>query len=255
MTSHKIQVLRNRLDSLSKNYNNRNYYSSLLHNSDIEKDILCHLKTADEDYIIEFFNKFTNCIAGNFDIVREACLKMLSILFDYFISIGLDRSSIERKKDAVKTDFNGLKRKRDMVIYVSQLYFNLFQPGEAEGKHSYYHTLISSIKSYIKDNCCDTMFSVTRVADEFNFSEDYIGKLFKQYTDITISNYIAVVRLENAVNLLVNTVDSIKDISGTLGYGSPQYFAQVFKEKYHMTPTEYRIRMQRISKRVIDRLR
>lgn len=250
ITMKKIDMLYDILKELAINYKNRDYFNNILRNNQKEREILENLKKSNIQYFIKFFDEFTNCIAGNFDVIREACFKIIKILYDYLEFMGFNGDMIESKRDSIYKELMNLKKKRDMVTYVSKMYFDVLQ-FRLDEKDDYYHVLMDRIKDYINSNYSDTMFSVSQVADKFNFSPDYIGKLFKQYTGITISNYIADVRLVHATELLRASDIPINDIADVVGYASPNYFAKVFKAKQNITPSEYRMKIRLISKDVL----
>lgn len=68
----------------------------------------------------------------------------------------------------------------------------------------------------------------------------YLSKLFKQETGENVSNYISRKRLEKASQLLQDSELRIADIAHMVGYKKNQYFIQLFKEKYGVTPYQYR---------------
>jgi AraC-like DNA-binding protein len=47
-------------------------------------------------------------------------------------------------------------------------------------------------------------------------------------------------RFNKAVELLNNTKLTVADIIAVVGYDNTSYFHRIFKEKYHMTPKQYR---------------
>ena len=72
--------------------------------------------------------------------------------------------------------------------------------------------------------------------------ENGAGKttLFKSVLGLTPSQYFEQYRLSLSVSLLLNTRESIIDISGKCGFQSPSYFTKVFHKRYGLTPTEFR---------------
>ena len=47
-------------------------------------------------------------------------------------------------------------------------------------------------------------------------------------------------RLEKSSQLLRETEKSIKEITSDVGYNDQNYFSKLFKNKYGLSPTEYR---------------
>lgn len=71
-------------------------------------------------------------------------------------------------------------------------------------------------------------------------NEKYVSELFKKEFDVTITDYIAGKRLEEAQRLLLNSALSITEIAEQVGYRDPKYFAKLFKRRCHVSPAQYR---------------
>ena len=63
---------------------------------------------------------------------------------------------------------------------------------------------------------------------------------FKQELDATPSEYLKILRLRSAKDLLINETYSIAEISEMCGFSSPYYFSNVFHRRYGMSPSEFR---------------
>ena len=74
-----------------------------------------------------------------------------------------------------------------------------------------------------------------------NFRENI--SLEKMAYELCVSKYVNGVRLNYAVAALENTMDSITNICLDCGFESQRTFNRVFKERYKITPREYRKRI------------
>ena len=63
---------------------------------------------------------------------------------------------------------------------------------------------------------------------------------FKNLYGLTVNNYIQKKRLEVAHSLLTQTDLSISEIVGAVGLSSKSYFSKIFKQKFDITPSDYR---------------
>lgn len=68
----------------------------------------------------------------------------------------------------------------------------------------------------------------------------YISHLFKAHSGMAPIEYLLHVRVEKAVKLLTTSDFSVSYISSMLGFKSPAYFSQFFKNKKSMSPSKYR---------------
>lgn len=80
------------------------------------------------------------------------------------------------------------------------------------------------------------------IAQKVHISSCYLSALFREVTGQGLICYITGYRMNLAVNLLLKTNLRIFEIAQRTGYRSTPYFCTVFKNKYHVTPSEFRER-------------
>lgn len=99
--------------------------------------------------------------------------------------------------------------------------------------------LIEQSIQYLKSN-----FAVnTKLADlasQSFLSPTYYCKIFKDYTGMTVSEYVQRIRIEEACNLLRTTDDKIIIIAQKVGYSDIKHFNEVFKKLTGRTPSSYK---------------
>ncbi|MCL4431769.1 MAG: GyrI-like domain-containing protein [Epsilonproteobacteria bacterium] len=87
----------------------------------------------------------------------------------------------------------------------------------------------------------DVDINMDELADHFKISKFYMHKIFKEIFGRNIYESIKSIRLQKAATLLfTNKYSTITDIALLCGYSSQTSFIRVFKERFHMTPTEWR---------------
>uniref|UniRef100_UPI003B8A79DA helix-turn-helix transcriptional regulator n=1 Tax=Cohnella rhizosphaerae TaxID=1457232 RepID=UPI003B8A79DA len=65
-------------------------------------------------------------------------------------------------------------------------------------------------------------------------------KCSKKETGENISEYVLRLRMDKAVFLLKDSKYKIYEVAGLLGYKNPTYFIKVFKDRFGVTPQEFR---------------
>ncbi len=83
-------------------------------------------------------------------------------------------------------------------------------------------------------------FSLDDAAQAAGVSSFYLSKLFKEETGETFINYVTDRRLEKAKQMLLETDLSIKEITGQTGYNDQNYFSRLFKNKFGISPSDFR---------------
>ena len=77
------------------------------------------------------------------------------------------------------------------------------------------------------------------LSERFSLSKEHICSLFRGELGITVSEYVNMVKLNHAVELLSNSSMNVSQISEYLGYSSVYYFSRLFKRRYGVSPTGY----------------
>ncbi len=98
---------------------------------------------------------------------------------------------------------------------------------------------ILAVKAFI-DAHYDDEIKLKDLADVACMSEAAMSRFFKLHTGRTISDYIIDIRLGNATRLLVDTNQSVADISYQCGYNNLSNFNRLFKRKKGCSPKEFR---------------
>ena len=82
--------------------------------------------------------------------------------------------------------------------------------------------------------------SVENVAKAVSFAPSECCRLFKKVTGDTIFSYLRSCRLAHATELLRDTDASVSQIAYDTGFCSTSYFIEAFKERFSVTPLQYR---------------
>lgn len=102
-----------------------------------------------------------------------------------------------------------------------------------------YSIQIQEIVNYIDQHYMQRIV-MEDIAKEVHLSKTYISALFKKETGEKFSEYLQRIRLERACGLLKTSKFTIGEIAIKTGFSDAAHFSHVFKERYQMSPIEYR---------------
>jgi AraC-like DNA-binding protein/ligand-binding sensor protein len=97
---------------------------------------------------------------------------------------------------------------------------------------------ITKAKQYIHERQAEDI-SLTEVARAVNTSSFYFCKMFKKYTGLNFTDYVARVRIEKAKNLLLNPNLRVSEVAYEVGFQSLTHF----RKQCGISPTEYRLKL------------
>jgi AraC-like DNA-binding protein/ligand-binding sensor protein len=98
---------------------------------------------------------------------------------------------------------------------------------------------ISNAKDFVQSHV-EEAITLALVVEHVHMSRFYFCKLFKKVTGMTLTEYVARVRVEKAKSLLTNQSMRVSEVVYAAGFGSIPRFNSVFKRYVGMPPTEYR---------------
>ncbi|OMF18868.1 DNA-binding response regulator [Paenibacillus sp. FSL H8-0548] len=104
-------------------------------------------------------------------------------------------------------------------------------------------SVVDKIKIYITSQL-DQALSRQYIADHIGLSPDYIVKIFKKETGLSISDYIVQERIRISKDLLTKSDLPISSIALAVGFSNFAYFSTIFKKEVCMTPQDYRKKCQ-----------
>lgn len=114
----------------------------------------------------------------------------------------------------------------EIIRYIIK--FRLFVEQLATNSTYFKDPRLIDIFNFIKENINGDLSNKV-LAEVANVSEDYVGQYFKMLTGINPQDYIEYQRMEEAVNLLRTSKNSIRDIGKQVGYKDTAYFCRRFK--------------------------
>jgi AraC-like DNA-binding protein len=98
---------------------------------------------------------------------------------------------------------------------------------------------VTHAKRFIQDNCEEPL-TVATVAHHVSLHPDYLGKLFRNATGMTLTEYIARVRVENVKERLPERSCRVTEVAFAAGFQSLSQFNRDFKKYVGMCPSRYR---------------
>lgn len=86
----------------------------------------------------------------------------------------------------------------------------------------------------------DQSLKVSRYAEQYFFTKEYLSHLFHQRYDISIQEYLLQVRMDKARELLRDPSLKIQEVAERVGYRDNNYFSKAFRSYYGVSPKDLR---------------
>jgi signal transduction histidine kinase/ligand-binding sensor domain-containing protein/DNA-binding response OmpR family regulator len=99
--------------------------------------------------------------------------------------------------------------------------------------------LIRKALEVVEKNISNADFSVEQLGRELGMSRVHLYKKLLSLTGKTPIEFIRVLRLKRAAQLLQKSQLRVSEIAYEVGFNNPKYFSKYFREEFNMLPSEY----------------
>ncbi len=99
--------------------------------------------------------------------------------------------------------------------------------------------VVQTVCKYIKEHLGQHI-TVDELAEQVNLSKFYFIRLFKRYMGVSPYQYVQIMRINRAKDLLLTSQLRISEISDIVGFSSPTRFVKFFSELTGVHPTKFR---------------
>ena len=179
-------------------------------------------------------------------IVMEGSLNSNSLQQFHQDFLQMVYSSLKQKKIQAHLLFNdavsislfdrSAKSVPDMLVWIKHIIARI-QEDTLYNEDSL--SIVDKVKRYLALHISDNP-SREDLANYVFLNPDYLSRLFRKETGMTLISYCQNTRLQYIKDLLVKTDMSIGKIAMQLGYSNFSHFTRAFKELTGVSPTEYR---------------
>ena len=165
------------------------------------------------------------------DINEERCMSG-RFLFPKKVESGdALRLDIERAAETCKDDavFDCERRIALMSVLL----------GMSRLSESRQSSLASRIRAYLVAHAGERI-TLEDICAHFSYTKQYLIRIFKRETGKTPIAALNEIKLNRSASELLNSIDGIAEVAARCGFDDYNYFARLFRNRFGVTPSEYR---------------
>ncbi|MCU6790928.1 AraC family transcriptional regulator [Paenibacillus sp. WQ 127069] len=121
------------------------------------------------------------------------------------------------------------------ILFKLKAEYGVVEPSNVPHRNETIH----HIQQIVQQNLHEDV-SLQLLSDKVNLHPKYVSWLYKNETGEGFNDYVHRLKMERAVHFLRNSSKKVYEIAEHLGYHHTSYFIRVFKERFHMTPQQFR---------------
>ena len=204
--------------------------------------IITSFKTGDINEFKERFDSLLNKIIlsslANIDFVKRMFVELTAGILRVCDEIELDIENLFDREGPYNKiiSFNNLLDLKDWMLKICSDLMNDI----LEKRHTRVNNVIELAKGYIRDNYNNKELDLKMASEYVGLSSVYFCKLFYQEAQVHFSDYLNIVRIEQAKKFLKESIFKVYEIAYNVGYNDPKHFNVTFKKLTGKTPNEYR---------------
>lgn len=126
----------------------------------------------------------------------------------------------------------------ELIDYGYQLFIYITSYIKPQNSIDYSNHIVRATKEYLEQHYADDI-SLEDMAEHVNISPQYFSKLIKKTTGFNFIDWLSMLRVKKAKELLNNSNLTVKEVCFMVGYKDPNYFSRIFKKRIGITPSEY----------------
>lgn len=133
----------------------------------------------------------------------------------------------------IKNLLEGRKKLRDSFVNSPHLHTNSVALTKAD------EAFMEQINSLIEQNMNNANFNIDYITENMNTSRSSLLRKIKGISGLTVNEYIRLIRLKKAAQLLEEGKYRVNEICFLTGFSSTSYFAKSFQKQFGVLPKEF----------------
>lgn len=221
--------------------------------SDSRKEMMTMYPKKEEDY---FFNCLKNspesietainqivdaiCSTNQYTIhsILIYIHQLIGRLSIFLMDEGIVLDSLENYDISLMSGIEGFENINEFRQWMLTLCLKTIE--SKKNKLQLHNVHYQRIVEYLKQNYSRDI-DLTSVAEDVGLSYSYVRQVFRNNSNLSITEYINSLRISKSCELLVTTNMNIKDIALQVGYNNLQSFSRFFKNQEGISPREYKV--------------
>ncbi len=183
-----------------------------------------------------YFQQLKLQYPNNYYVCEEVCSEYVSMLYSVLKKKGISISKLIENEQFEEYRKRANWSVRDLYNFVS---FSNSLMCDLINRHSDKPDKIESIRQYV-DNNLSADLSRDTIAGTIGVNPEYLSRLFRKDTGLSLMEYIKRRRIVKARELLKDSEISVTQVAASCGFNSLPYFCKTFHQETGCTPKEYR---------------
>lgn len=199
------------------------------------------MKSGPKEHFLHFINQYFSDWKKS-DYITAQSLHLfyqdfLQLIFYVLQVKGIQANQVYSQNlltEKPKKVLRSLDSLQEWILYIAEVAMDQIHLPQEKG------SVVDIVKKYINEHLGEQRLSREDIANFVYLNPDYLTRLFKKQTGLSISDYLQQQRMEYAKKLLIETNMPVSEVALSVGYSNFSYFSTIFKKSTALNPMEYR---------------
>ena len=203
------------------------------------------LNNGAEDEIDEFVDVYINELPE--ENLKSVLMRQYIIMDAYIVMMSFCEKiegiegEMQAQSEELKNSMKTIQTLEEIKNYIRMLLKKIIGVRDTiSGRR--YSDIIEIAKDQIRKTYMSDEISLNTIAAEVGMSPSYFSSIFSKEMGKTFVEYLTVIRMDRAKELLMCSSMKTSEIGYEVGYKDPHYFSYIFKKTQNCTPKEFRAR-------------
>lgn len=195
-----------------------------------------HEKVIDES--IKYLGRLLQTSSVDAPSLRQFDFEFMQMIYSVMKRNNIDYHELLGDKEAVRLHGEALQSIKSMETWISYILEKIqshLQDINDQGAGAITKEVVRIVKKEIYQN-----ISRNDIADMVHLNPDYLDRIFKKETGISVTRFIVGEKINIAKRLLAETELPVTILATKLGYTNISHFSSVFKKSTGLNPVDYR---------------
>lgn len=138
---------------------------------------------------------------------------------------------------SLETALSGIKGINGMYAWLYGIAEKIIASREFFRKRGQNIELVHKVKQYIMDNYRNQELTLTDISEYLHVTPPYLSGSFKKAVGMSVTQYVSMIRLEKAKEILCSRGMDVRSTAEQVGYSDEYYFSRCFKKYFGVSPS------------------
>lgn len=126
----------------------------------------------------------------------------------------------------------------DLIEWAYKRFMHITGYVKPQSSIDYSNKTVQATREYLEVHYSEEI-TLESVAEQVNISPQYFSKLIKKNTGFNFIDWLSMLRVKKAKELLTSSNYTVKEVCFLVGYKDPNYFSRIFKKRMGITPSDF----------------